>query len=272
MIKKMTSYFLSLPLWRKKNRSVRQTVPDEPFLNFRASRSGDRRILCNSRTSCNGFWSVKVVKGLVGFCWYHFKQSDLCNFFSFLLYFPTSPFTILEPQDQEIGEFYVIQERRATDFEASKLWKGSPSFAEITISNLIFVTSFHSSFISRQALSQFWSFKIRSTTFPNCIKICWSTEFEAQKLGKGSLGSWRKNPCFQGNKPWDLIIGAIRYYGSDQTFHKFLASKSKVDVRKVVKCSVGLLFSGLKVGDYCLERARPNISEFQNLRNLIRTS
>ena len=38
---------------------------------------------------------------------------------------PTNPFTMLEPQDQEIGEFYVLQERRATDFEASKLWKGS---------------------------------------------------------------------------------------------------------------------------------------------------
>ena len=38
---------------------------------------------------------------------------------------PTRPFTILEPQDQDIGEFYVVQERRTTDFEASKLWKGS---------------------------------------------------------------------------------------------------------------------------------------------------
>ena len=34
---------------------------------------------------------------------------------------PTSPFTILEPQDQGIGEFYVAQKRRATDFEAPKL-------------------------------------------------------------------------------------------------------------------------------------------------------
>ena len=25
---------------------------------------------------------------------------------------PTSPFTILEPQDQEIGKFYAVQERR----------------------------------------------------------------------------------------------------------------------------------------------------------------
>ena len=39
--------------------------------------------------------------------------------------FPTSLFPILEPQDQGIAEFYVVQERRATDFEASKLWDGS---------------------------------------------------------------------------------------------------------------------------------------------------
>ena len=34
----------------------------------------------------------------------------------------TGPFTILEPRDQGIGEFYVVQERRETDFEAPKLW------------------------------------------------------------------------------------------------------------------------------------------------------
>ena len=30
-------------------------LPDEPFHNLRASRSGDWRILCSSRTSCDGF-------------------------------------------------------------------------------------------------------------------------------------------------------------------------------------------------------------------------
>ena len=29
---------------------------------------------------------------------------------------PTNPFAILEPDYQEIGEFYVVEERRATDF------------------------------------------------------------------------------------------------------------------------------------------------------------
>ena len=34
---------------------------------------------------------------------------------------PTGSFTIIEPQDQEIGEFYEVQKRCATDFEAPKL-------------------------------------------------------------------------------------------------------------------------------------------------------
>ena len=37
---------------------------------------------------------------------------------------PAVPFTISEPQNQEIGEFHGVQERRATDFKASKLCKG----------------------------------------------------------------------------------------------------------------------------------------------------
>ena len=31
---------------------------------------------------------------------------------------PTCPFTIFDPRDQEVGEIYVVQERRTTDFEA----------------------------------------------------------------------------------------------------------------------------------------------------------
>ena len=36
---------------------------------------------------------------------------------------PTNPFTILEPLDQEIGEFYLAQEGFGTDMKDSKLWK-----------------------------------------------------------------------------------------------------------------------------------------------------
>ena len=38
--------------------------------------------------------------------------------------FPIGPFTISEPQDQEIDNFYACQERRETDPKAPKLWKG----------------------------------------------------------------------------------------------------------------------------------------------------
>ena len=34
------------------------------------------------------------------------------------LFSPIDLFTILESQNQEIGELYVVQERHATDFEA----------------------------------------------------------------------------------------------------------------------------------------------------------
>ena len=38
---------------------------------------------------------------------------------------PTGPFTIQEPEDQEIFELYVARKRRETDFEALKIVKGS---------------------------------------------------------------------------------------------------------------------------------------------------
>ena len=39
-------------------------------------------------------------------------------------YIPIGLFTILEPRDQEIGEFYVVQERCTTYLDTPKLWKG----------------------------------------------------------------------------------------------------------------------------------------------------
>ena len=44
--------------------------------------------------------------------------------FTILESHPTRPFTILEHQNPWIGEFYVVQERRTTDFKALKLGKG----------------------------------------------------------------------------------------------------------------------------------------------------
>ena len=46
----------------------------------------------------------------------HFKQDVL-----YYMLYPTNPFTILEPRDQEIGQFYVVQKRHAVDFKAPKL-------------------------------------------------------------------------------------------------------------------------------------------------------
>ena len=47
------------------------------------------------------------------YCTSIFSHADTYN--------PTYPFTILEPQDQEIGQIYVAHDRRTTDFEAPKL-------------------------------------------------------------------------------------------------------------------------------------------------------
>ena len=41
--------------------------------------------------------------------------------FSKKSYYPTGPFAILEPNDQDKGKLYVVKERRTTDFEALKL-------------------------------------------------------------------------------------------------------------------------------------------------------
>ena len=37
------------------------------------------------------------------------------------LHFPTDPFTFLEPRNLESAKFYVVQQRRTTDFEAHLL-------------------------------------------------------------------------------------------------------------------------------------------------------
>ena len=39
-------------------------------------------------------------------------------------YVPTSPFTILDPQNPWIDKFVEVQERRATDFKAQEIVEG----------------------------------------------------------------------------------------------------------------------------------------------------
>ena len=41
-----------------------------------------------------------------------------------LLFYLSGPFTMSDLWNQEIGRIYVVEERHATDFEASMLWKG----------------------------------------------------------------------------------------------------------------------------------------------------
>ena len=57
-------------------------------------------------------------------CYWTFETKEGVAEIIEFLFNPTNLFTILGPHDQEIGEYYVVQERRATDFEAPKLWKG----------------------------------------------------------------------------------------------------------------------------------------------------
>ena len=136
---------------RKRNRGE---LPDWPFPAWKYV---DWHTLCYSELSIDGFRGPKIVKGSVGweqlrhastkstrktgfsfvFVWgekagYFCKrwtESSKLNNVEYVIIcwannFPTVPFPILEPHDQEIGEFYVVQKRRVTDFEAPKLWKG----------------------------------------------------------------------------------------------------------------------------------------------------
>ena len=77
---------------------------------------------------------------LLGIChWQHISDIIVCQRFGPISYYwrrnicptavislpyPTGSFTISEPRNQEIGEFYGVQERLVTDFKARKLWKG----------------------------------------------------------------------------------------------------------------------------------------------------
>ena len=83
-------------------------------------------------TKCPCVFFPKSVNGLVGMIWHMLKFSIhgwwnvICSSWC-LTHFDASsilPFTIFEPQYQEICELYVVMNRRATDFEATKLLKG----------------------------------------------------------------------------------------------------------------------------------------------------
>ena len=135
--------------------------PDMPFHHLRAPKSVDWGPLCNSETSMEGFGGSKIVTGSVG-RWWHWtlsiKKSDegwgsLYSFFfspclltthrsdrcvpdflpachqpflsSFLRFLPYEPFhSFRASRSEDRWIFNIVWERRATDFEAPKLWKG----------------------------------------------------------------------------------------------------------------------------------------------------
>ena len=78
------------------------------FTIFEASKS-----MWNVRSSKN--WE----KNSLGRYWHL-----ISNWNDGVQHFTTGPFTILEPRDQEIGEFQLVRKRRLTDLKTLKLWKG----------------------------------------------------------------------------------------------------------------------------------------------------
>ena len=69
------------------------------------------------------------------------------SFFLSFFVFPTDPFTIFEPQHQDIGKIYVVRERYTTEFAAPKLEKGRSGFP-------LFLSSASSGRLINHALNQ----------------------------------------------------------------------------------------------------------------------
>ena len=84
------------------------------FPNFKV----DRLVLWSSEMPMDGFWGPEIVQSLVGMHRARSTFQDMCQLIN--LYnrerIPTGAFATLDPQDQEIVEIYVVQNRRATDF------------------------------------------------------------------------------------------------------------------------------------------------------------
>ena len=81
-----------------------EALPVRPFHKWRASRSGDSQVLCSSKTSSDGFWSYKVVKGSVVYFFHRLRVTRYIYTNRSGRIFPTDLFTILELQNQELGK------------------------------------------------------------------------------------------------------------------------------------------------------------------------
>ena len=99
------------------------------------SKSGDLPILIN----CPNITAGKLLSicdgealGPTNQVWFSVRAVDLHRGYScshwiincWRIHILTDPSTIIGPHYQEIGKLYVVQDRRSTESEASKLWKG----------------------------------------------------------------------------------------------------------------------------------------------------
>ena len=126
-----------------------QVRSDQTFHNFRASRSGDRRILLRSETSCDELWSPKFAKGSLNPVMFPigFFSSSTCNklgvtffhhFFPCRLFviqtrtcwdqewtknYPTEYFTNLEPRNATFDISEQYRNRWIDEFGSFKILK-----------------------------------------------------------------------------------------------------------------------------------------------------
>ena len=75
---------------------------------------------------------------------------------------PTNSFSTLELQNPWIDEFYVVQESRATDFKAPKLWKGSSGFRYCLPARPTRVITILGKPVARNCHSKYWGKTHRS--------------------------------------------------------------------------------------------------------------
>ena len=111
--------------------------PDRPFHNSRSSKSTHQQTFCSLEAANDVFWGLQKC-GNVGLgmitCKASFGNKEL-SLLSVVQLFcvsrsPTCIFTILEPLDQELGEFYAVWNCQSMGFETLKLWKGPSGRAE----------------------------------------------------------------------------------------------------------------------------------------------
>ena len=125
--------------------------------------------------------------------------------------YPTGPFTISEPRNQEIGEFYVVQGRRTTYFEASKLWKGGSGSASACFTCFCPISWFYCSMIRNWLY-----FIVEAAGKKRDLWLLWSCIFFSLSLSPSRILFLLLN----------VATTTQRYFSPDQTIYSFRASKT----------------------------------------------